>query len=170
MKLNSPPIIFLDVDGVLNGYQFFRTRPDKLSDIDRVAVERLNTIIDKTGASVVLSSTWRYLHPLEEMQLVLENRGFRGKIIDYTPSYICAPNPMPNCPAGEKKIYFRGIEIMAWIDSKVAKSHLYKNFVILDDSGDMPYWFSDNFIQTNIEYGLSDEDVKRALEIFAISA
>ncbi len=61
-------IIFLDIDGVLNGDAFLRDvqeraasidSPDawKLANVDPRRVEFLNRIVDVTGAEVVLSSS-----------------------------------------------------------------------------------------------------------------
>ena len=47
-------VIFLDVDGVLNSNR--STEPTIAEDM----VKRLAHIVEKTGASIVLSSSWRY--------------------------------------------------------------------------------------------------------------
>jgi hypothetical protein len=52
-------VIFLDIDGVLNCKS--TPNPRKLPYIvDRELLERLLDLIDRTRASVVLTSTWRY--------------------------------------------------------------------------------------------------------------
>lgn len=63
-------IIFLDIDGVLNHEDFYRERFEKryddgaiehpYSEIDPKTVQRLNKIIEETGANIVISSTWRH--------------------------------------------------------------------------------------------------------------
>ena len=52
-------LIFLDIDGVLNyeGYERFTRSGTRF--VDPVLIKRLKKIIDRTGAKVVLSSTWR---------------------------------------------------------------------------------------------------------------
>lgn len=52
-------LIFLDIDGVLNyeGYERFTRMGTRF--VDPVLIKRLKKIIDRTGAKVVLSSTWR---------------------------------------------------------------------------------------------------------------
>lgn len=53
------PVIFLDIDGVLNGHDFDR---DALSNtINRRCVKLLNWILKQTDARIVLSSAWRYM-------------------------------------------------------------------------------------------------------------
>jgi len=52
-------IIFLDIDGVLNCKR--PSNPRKLPYIvDRALLERFTRVVARTGADVVLSSTWRY--------------------------------------------------------------------------------------------------------------
>jgi hypothetical protein len=52
-------VIFLDVDGVLNCKK--TANPRKLPYVvDRRLLARFKRLLDRTGAKVVLSSTWRY--------------------------------------------------------------------------------------------------------------
>lgn len=50
-------VIFLDIDGVLNDEGL---RYDEGHIIDNQFVLNLRRIIDKTGAEIVLTSSWRY--------------------------------------------------------------------------------------------------------------
>lgn len=55
-------ILFLDIDGVLNSYQFYENKSNQeLVDnpFDTACVRHLKTIIDATDAKIVLTSTWR---------------------------------------------------------------------------------------------------------------
>lgn len=59
-------IIFLDIDGVLNSEEFYRSQPEteeykQFDDIDESKVSLLKEIVDATHALIVLSSTWRNL-------------------------------------------------------------------------------------------------------------
>lgn len=76
-------IIFLDVDGVLNSYRNVAAfdhyphpgEPDVLhgqpnimaeSNLDRIAIGMIRAICKKTGAKIVLHSTWRiHVNPIE---------------------------------------------------------------------------------------------------------
>ena len=82
--------VFLDIDGVLNGYPFLdeveaNSTAAPLSRewwsefIDDARVERLNHILEVTGAKVVLSSSWRMRWPYKELQELFEEHGFRGR-------------------------------------------------------------------------------------------
>jgi hypothetical protein len=76
-------IIFLDIDGVIC--------VNWIDQIDEFGhgfnndyVKNLQTIIEKTDAKIVISSTWRK-SGLPEMQRMWEMRNLPGKVIDITP-------------------------------------------------------------------------------------
>ena len=53
-------ILFLDIDGVLNSREYDRHRNwNEQTDIDETRLPLVKEIIDKTGAKIVLISTWR---------------------------------------------------------------------------------------------------------------
>lgn len=108
-------VIFLDVDGVLNSDEYF----DKIRNLDIQGIERevdiekiklLKKAIDKTGAKVVLSSSWRYTKYAQYLKELLSNYDI---YVDSTPFI-------------ENE---RGLEIKKWLsDNQDAE-----DFVILDD-------------------------------------
>ena len=82
-KMKSRKIVFLDVDGVLNSIPYLEAaRSGKIKDegeICSIHLQKLEEIIEKTGADIVLSSTWRVLKECEdkecrEMYQYLESR------------------------------------------------------------------------------------------------
>ncbi len=52
-------IIFLDIDGVLNSEIYDRQRKDSDSNIDVSRLALVKELVDKSGAKIVLSSSWR---------------------------------------------------------------------------------------------------------------
>lgn len=146
-------IIFLDIDGVLNHQMFFKNRIkstirkdyDK-SMFDPECVERLNEITGKTGAVIVLSSTWRKSRTIEELKALFKKVGITGKLIDKT--------PVLNSYNQKTKTYPpRGCEIHEWINSNkdILGTNIlnWKSYVIIDDDSDMLYWQRKNFFQTD---------------------
>ncbi len=117
----EPPILFLDCDGVLNrcADSGFGLEEDKL--------ELLKRIVDATGCSLILSSTWRSYPDTKLPQLagVLAARQMRlsGMTPDLTDhvegSRIARARP-------------RWEEIQAWLDDNPGTTR----FVILDDETD----------------------------------
>ena len=142
-------IIFLDVDGVLNSWSYFKKLEDESKEdfitfgVDPNAVLLLNEIVEKTNAKIVVSSTWRLNHYQELLNLLNKNglKNVDSVIIGKTDKNGCY-----DC--------LRGNLILKWIkDNKCiigCNHHEYKNYVILDDSSDMLLWQKDNFVQTNV--------------------
>jgi hypothetical protein len=137
-------VIFLDFDGVLNSRRFLvrRNLAGRVDDaIDPEAVARLNQIIARTGAKVVISSTWRSTDSLDRIISILQSHGFAGEVIGTTPVL-----------SGS-----RGGEIKAWLDG----SRRVKAFVILDDADDLDPLRS-RHVRTSDEDGLLDHHVAAA--------
>lgn len=159
-------IVFLDIDGVLNHEEFYRIRYENkingikgieypYSEIDPKCVQNLNSLLDETGANVVISSSWKS-SGLEYCKDVLEFHGFTGDIIDITPNL-----------RGEGCL--RGNEILKWVkDNEDLIGDRYYNFteyVILDDDSDMLYWQRNNFLLIDRFVGLTMGNVFRAKKI-----
>jgi hypothetical protein len=142
----TKPIVFLDMDGVLNSQEFVDLLGDDwtMNEVDKKAVERLNKIVEATGAEVVISSTWRMCHPLGFIKRVIQKAGGKVTIIDKTP---CLGGP-------------RGAEIQKWLDENPG----HDRFVILDDYEEMVHLWP-HLVQTTWELGLLDEHVDKAIEV-----
>lgn len=157
-------IIFLDIDGVLNVY------PQGYDEYGAIfhphLVENLKLILDRTGAKIVVSSTWRR-SGLSIMKEMWEKRGLPGEVIDITPFETDVVE------RGTCEFYDqvdRGFEIQQWIDD-----NQIQDFVILDDDNDMLPSQRDNFVRTannqdhedcvDIGYGLTRKCAERAIEI-----
>jgi hypothetical protein len=156
-------IIFLDVDGVLNSWNWWDEREkldpehkhDDAFELDPKAIEVLKTIIDRTGAKIVVSSTWRFCYYNLLISLLKE-------VIPYIE--VIGKTPRKDCD-----MCVRGNEILKWLKDNEAVTgvpyHIYKNYLILDDDSDMLYWQKDNFIKTHYQTGLIEEYVDKAVEI-----
>ena len=151
-------VLFLDFDGVLNSLAWIHSTQGKrradesdiefeARDISPKAVRRLNKIIVRTGAKVVVSSSWRKLHALEDLQAILKLRGFVGEIIDVTPSL---------WRSLEGKRLYRGDEIQAWLDAHPEVSR----FAITDDESDMCH-LKHRLVKTSMDKGIQDHHVER---------
>lgn len=180
-------IVFLDFDGVLNSHLFMmkeRLRDPSTSGgvagIDSEAVARLNAICARTGAVVVVSSSWRYGHPLVELREILGGAGFVGEVIDTTPlpkdliadqieNVFDKHGPSAPLDVVTKEIaliavsHARGAEIDRWLISNAGTREV-EAFVILDDDSDTdPH--KDRHVKTSFSAGLRDEHVELAVEI-----
>jgi len=152
-------IIFLDIDGVLNSEltNYSKEYPDGpkgSSFIDENLVTILNNIIEKTGAKIVLSSSWRKSRTVEEMQELLEFKGFKGEIIGKTPILVFKSN----IEGGYHNSVPRGCEIKAWLEisKEILGDKMSKvRYAILDDDSDMLYWQRESYFMIDRYCGLT---------------
>lgn len=113
--------------------------------IDPQCVARLNSIIERTEAEVVISSSWRMLFRRATITARLERAGFKGQVVGQTPR-------LPG--------YNRGKEVASYL----AKEPGQISYVILDDVPDL-HPLSSRLVLTDEAVGLQDHDVERAVLI-----
>ena len=143
-------VIFLDIDGVLNNYET-RDVYRGCTGIDRLLVSNLNAVVVATGAVVVVSSTWRILHTVEELQEILKNYGFRGQVIGKT-------SQMNNVADRWR----RGNEIDEYVKSL---GDDLESFVIVDDASSAGSVHPNNFVQTDFVKALT---MKHAIQMIRV--
>ena len=150
-------VIFLDVDGVLNSVQHYQTRPAvtpemswddrKDRNINKLAVQRLNRIVEATGAVVVVSSMWRCGVSRADLRGLLKRNGYAGVMLDKT----------------TEKGDNRGIQIKQWLDET---QRTVDSFVILDDEDDFERFGRDRLVLTSfMRGGLLDEHIEPAVKM-----
>jgi hypothetical protein len=152
------PVVFLDIDGVLNSKQWYAhnaySREDISSterklwehSIDPNCVQRLNRILQQTGAVVIVSSSWRKTHALSEIVSILESRGFRGEVEGATSA---------------NGALSRTEQITEWLAENRPPGIAY---VVMDD--ELPRALpSERVVSPSDQTGLTDKDVERAIAI-----
>ena len=150
-----PGVLFLDLDGVLNSTAWVEAQGAGpraewwVLRLDPAAVAVLNRIIVAARPRVVLSSSWRRLQPLREIQSRLEQAGFIGQLMGQTPEIRYAD-----------RWAVRGEEIQAWLDDQAEPGPV----AILDDDADMAQ-LSDRLVQTDPDRGLGLEHVAPVLAL-----
>ena len=162
-------VIFLDFDGVLNGLET-NCPPSPIHPLLWLCpplVARVNHIIARTGAVVVLSTSWRTrahhtsasaMHmSLDELREALRLAGFVGEVIGVTPDLARLDtigrtgDVLWRCPPRLK-------EIRAWLDA-----HPVSAFVVLDDDGGAE--LAGHFVHCSKRTGLTESDVEKAVRI-----
>jgi len=144
-------VIFLDFDGVMDtGYYDSILEKNGMPNCNRFGaifdpccISNLRYIIDKTGADIVISSSWKEDMAFSEILEMWAVRNLPGKVIDVTPT-------ISN---------HRGDEIDAWL----SKHRVYRDYVIIDDLD------ADNFNKHQINHlyvvnpyvGLDEETARR---------
>lgn len=152
-------VLFLDVDGVLNSRDYMLANPGAFdrsgpnayySMFDPAACARLQAVLTVTGAKIVVSSSWRIVHTLDEMRRYLAAKGVTAEVIDFT---VVGYNPdLPGDDSFGTAMTCRGHEIAAWVDAHPE----LESYVVVDDNSDMD-GVRDRFVQTTWERGLLDE-------------
>jgi hypothetical protein len=145
-------VIFLDFDGVLNSMQseiYWRRKlgpPDRLlfkEEFCPIACSNLLHLLEEdSGLMLVISSSWRVGHTIEQLQDILEAQGIpRQRVIGATED---------RSLKGKE----RGNEIQDWLDKHAEVTE----FVILDDDADMAH-LKDKLVRTTWMHGLQYADV-----------
>jgi len=165
-------LIFLDIDGVLNGHDKHR-HPNGYCGIDPQCVYRLNRIVAETGAHLVITSAWRYL-----LNSAMSMTGFGSMLLTYgldrsvhIQGRTCADEVIPD----------RGPQIAAYlIEAKAGCMDRVESYVILDDGSDEPphppatkpltesllmYHDPSRIVFTDGKIGLTDAAADRAIQI-----
>lgn len=155
-------VIFLDIDGVLNNHKTL-TNSFAINCTARAwskeSCKVLKEAVEKTGASIVVSSTWR-LDAMDEVTIGLNKAGIPTPI-GKTPSMHGIYSPKPPHEFICESI--RGHEIEQWLSENTQVTH----YVIIDDNSDMlPDQLENHFVQTDMyDGGLKQEHLARILEI-----
>ena len=151
-------VIFLDIDGVLNLY--CESRDEYGCCFHSHLVDNLRRLIDKTGAKIVISSTWRF-SGLVIMKEMWEKRNLPGEVVGITPNFMIHYGTT----------LCRGKEISAYLEENPE----IESYVILDDDTDMEEHQMSRFVKTSgnsdhedcvdVGYGLTKICTEKAIEI-----
>lgn len=152
-------VLFLDIDGVLNSHRTCTAfgsplkggfphgfDADNMALFDHAAIGLIRKLCDTTGASIVLSSSWRIIHSVHECA-----NGLDLPIFDRTPSLNWHGRT-------------RGHEIAEWL----AAHPEVERYAIVDDDGDMLVEQQPYFVQTDFRDGLRYGDFERLQEILGL--
>ena len=162
-------ILFLDIDGVLNvEEEVFDT--GKIIEMEKVKL--LKSIVDQTGANIILSSSWKigyknyvdagYKHENPDFGLLHDSLASLNLAID-------GITPISHVTGVEAK----PLEIREWL----RKFHSIFSYVILDDSTTCQWGYLQRNVVTTLTYypdepitrqyksGLTEEHVKKAVAV-----
>jgi hypothetical protein len=144
-------VIFLDIDGVLvtrNSIKYQHLNyPDNTEIIfSKKAVKNLNKLIRLTGAKIVISSTWRLFHTIDELRAIFKKQKIKGKIISITSAERATIEE--DIPRGKK--------IADWLDEHPD----VEQYVVIDDDveADCIQFHPYNCVETSYKRGFSQED------------
>ncbi len=143
-------IILLDIDGVMvpaSGWKTPEFLNDGFPDFSPRAIKSLNKIIDKTNASILLTTTHKSIYPIAFWRQIFAKRGINAKISKLRSTKIN-----------------RKDEVLNWI-----KSHSdINNFIIIDDDKslhDLPLNLKSRVIFTSSLVGLNEDLADQAIRV-----
>lgn len=152
------PIVFLDVDGVLNHHTLYASlkgadrRHEHAAWMDPACVARVQSICDRTGAAIVVSSSWREIIGLDATVAALRANGLTADVIGQTPTESAVGRFIVLAMS-------RWQEIRAWLDTHA----MVDRYVVIDDAADSTP--AEVYVRADIAHGLTDADVERAVAI-----
>jgi hypothetical protein len=176
-------IIFLDIDGVLNceeaylkgecrylEWEYECGKKDHHQRFCTWSKNLLNELIRKTGAKIVISSTWRK-GGLDYMKKIWEVEEMEGEIIGLTPSLYHNDVTIPRgveIKLHLDKLGFRHINWSSDEQMKYMKESEVENYIIIDDDSDMLYQQRNHFVHVlpspRNKFGFNEESYIIALE------
>ena len=151
-------VIFLDFDGVI-------TIHETKWDISLKHIKRVKEICDKTGAKLVISSSWqrRGLKGESREERVINwlnghlMKDIKGQIKKFFEDYTYDMSGRFYNEFGD----VRGSDIKSWL----SRNPNVDNYVIIDDEGDMLDEQLFNFVQTDWAFGIQDREVQLAIDV-----
>ncbi len=147
------PIVFLDIDGVLNNTEWDRTTSDDRS-FDPISLLALSQILSKSGADVIISSSWRKSVEDSFLAALIESQGCPINVVGHTPLTFGM---------------HRGNEIGIWLDENGVDRDT-GNYLIIDDDTNIGDSLAKHWVQTcEYEGGLRLEHVEAALAILRVT-
>lgn len=163
--------IFLDFDGVLNTGRYQRelqTRGEMGRDafgprFDPQAVDALRMLLERSGAQLVITSSWR-TEGLAALRDLWQSRSLPGEVTGVTPFYLYGA--YCSSPQEEPFMGFtpgcRGLEIAEWLTRHAEPDASY---VILDDEEDFLLRQASRLVRINPETGLTSVDARKAMVV-----
>lgn len=146
-RVTAPPVIFLDIDGVLLAGRHWRAGWKRPSAIPADTIALLNIAWLETEAAVCVSSTWRMDSNCRRQ---LRRAGFEGSFHrDWRTKEIRSDDMR------------RGVEIAEWLSRHPGVT----SYVIIDDDSDMLPEQLPRFVQTEFEAGLGAVHVNKIVSI-----
>lgn len=171
METNSRrKILFLDLDGVLNTARWHeQAKGDQLKDdygytFDPTAVANLAEIIERTGADIVISSSWKY-SGLSTLLDMWSDRALPGRVIDITPDTESDDFLLNADLENIEFLSCKGYEIKEWLSTHGKNVSRY---AILDDEQEMLPEQQSHFVRTNPAVGITEEDTEKAITILNV--
>lgn len=147
------PLIFLDIDGVLNRHDQW-TNGYCGTHVENVVL--LNRILAETDAVIVVSSAWRYNVLRGDMTV----RGFENLLLSHG---IDCHRRLIGVTCSDEDLEGRGLQIRHWLNENGGG----RRYVVIDDLDLGITEQGHPFVRTDGEVGLTDRDANKAISILS---
>lgn len=143
-------LLFLDLDGVINGSSFDYEPIEKHIEHETYVpelVRNINYIVDRFNMDVVITSSWRVARTFDELKSVLDGIGLKANIVGVTEH-----NNKRRCE-----------QILDYLNDNEI---YHDNYIVIDDEDDA---FSDYHMytfQTDTELGFDNKALTKFLNNF----
>ena len=148
-------VVFLDIDGVLNSYQYLsRTSMEDAGiydELDPQKVDLLQKLVVQTGASIVLSSSWR-----ESFENMMPLDYVARSLLAVLKEHSLSIYGMTPLLKGQ-----RDGEIRQWL----ACHSEVDSFVVLDDEHYNWKELEAHWVKTSYYVGLTEQNLQQAVDI-----
>jgi hypothetical protein len=174
--MTTKPIIFLDMDGVLNNRLSLKRAQEgifppgnlRLSTVDPTCVCRLKDFVTDVDAEIVISSSWRSRH-MDQDDWEIRPSLTSGNASVLNALRWCGWSCHHLLIGNTAHLYDspRGDEIDDWL-TKHRERYVYNqtSYLIFDDCNDFSeIQLSKHLVRTNSEYGITLEDIAKARKL-----
>lgn len=160
----SGKVLFLDIDGVLNGHEKHPDSP--YTTIRPDCVQRLNRVLKETGCNLVISSAWRYMllktkiHKKPAMTLL----GFQYMLHTHGVVFNANGSAVIGFTCADEAIPDRGPQILDWLAAEGGKVESWA--VVDDDPMEIELGeHAGRLVRTDGRYGLQKRDEKKLIQL-----
>ena len=161
-------VIFLDIDGVLNSNFWNNSHSIEISEgryVDEDKVLLLAELVKETGAIIIMHSGWRFWFD-EELRPTRKEANYLADMFERVGLRIGGVTPDLTTEEIRRTKKFSKVkaeEILAWIGGHPDTDR----WVVIDDLDLHNEVIERNQVLTDAELGLTENDVKKAIELLS---
>jgi hypothetical protein len=159
-------VIFLDIDGVINSHFWADSHKQEISDgtlIQKEKIELLAKIVNKTEASLVMHSGWRFWFDDAMQPIRKEAKKLVDLLLESGLSIYAMTPDLTTEEIRRTKMFskVKASEIFLWLK----QNPKVESWIVLDDLDLHNEDLGLRQVRTNAEVGLSEKDVEKAIEM-----
>ncbi|GKX66404.1 HAD domain-containing protein [Inconstantimicrobium mannanitabidum] len=159
-------VIFLDIDGVINSNFWLESHQQEISDgtlIDKEKIELVAKIVNKTEATLVMHSGWRFWFDNTMKPIRKEAQNLINLLLDSGLSIYAMTPDLTTEEIRKTKMFskVKASEIFLWLE----QNPNVDKWIVLDDIDLHNDDLAIRQVRTNAEVGITEKDVDRAIEM-----